>query len=70
MAKQYIKIELDENDIKEMISEKYGLEHLEVDINIEHYFDAKEQSPAVRIIVTSDLAVLEEKFRKKMSKTI
>jgi hypothetical protein len=70
MAKQYIKIELDENDIKEMISEKYGLEHLEVDINIEHYFDSKEQSPAVRIIVTSDLAVLEEKFRKKMSKTI
>lgn len=45
MAKEYIKIELAEDDIKNMIAEKYNLDVNQTKITISHYDgDARESS--------------------------
>jgi hypothetical protein len=43
MPKEYIKIELTENDIKQLVAEKYNLDINRTTINVSHYGgDARE----------------------------
>lgn len=52
MAKEYIKIELTEQDIKKMIAEKYNLDINRTTISVSHYNgDARE--PAYALIVVT-----------------
>lgn len=72
MAKQYITIELTESELGEIVAEKYNLKSPKV--NIQKY-DGDQRDPSyTRITITSEieqeyLVDLEDKFRKKISKT-
>ena len=52
MAKEYIKIELNELDIMEMVAEKYNLDPVTTTIQVSHYNgDARE--PAYTVIIVT-----------------
>ena len=52
MPKEYIKIELTENDIKQLVAEKYNLDINRTTINVTHY-DGDAREPAYTSIVVT-----------------
>ena len=52
MAKEYIKIELTESDIKQMVAEKYNLDINRTSISVSHYNGDAREPEYTSIIVT------------------
>jgi len=52
MAKEYIKIELTESDIKQMVAEKYKLDINRTSINVSHYAGDSREPAYTSIVVT------------------
>ena len=52
MAKEYIKIELTESDIKQMVAEKYKLDINRTTINVSHYAGDAREPAYTSIVVT------------------
>ena len=52
MAKEYIKIELTESDIKQMVAEKYKLDINKTTINVSHYAGDSREPAYTSIVVT------------------
>mgnify|MGYP007071578404 CR=1 FL=1 len=52
MAKEYIKIELTEDDIKKMVAEKYNLDINRTTINVSHYAGDAREPAYTSIVVT------------------
>ena len=55
MAKEYIKIELTEDDIKKMVAEKYNLDINRTTINVSHYVGDAREPAYTSIVVTAQL---------------
>lgn len=52
MAKEYIRIELTEDDIKKMVAEKYNLDINRTTINVSHYAGDAREPACTSIVVT------------------
>ena len=52
MAKEYIKIELTESDIKQIVAEKYKLDINRTTINVSHYAGDSREPAYTSIVVT------------------
>ena len=52
MAKSYIRVELNENDIKQMVAEKYNLDVNKTDIEVSHYAGDQREPSYTTILVT------------------
>lgn len=52
MAKEYIKIELTEDDIKKIVAEKYNLDINRTAINVSHYAGDAREPAYTSIVVT------------------
>lgn len=52
MAKEYIKIEITESDIKQMVAEKYKLDINRTTINVSHYAGDAREPAYTSIVVT------------------
>ncbi len=52
MAKEYIRIELTESDIKQMVAEKYKLDINRTTINVSHYAGDAREPAYTSIVVT------------------
>ena len=52
MAKEYIKIELTEQDIKKMVAEKYNLDINRTTISVSHYNGDAREPAYTSIVVT------------------
>ena len=57
MAKESVRIELDEKDIKELVAEKWGLDPRTCTINISHYNGDQREPAYTNITVSGEKSV-------------